>query len=299
MDGVQVPLEDLVFAFQPRVAAGQFVRQNSFLDLASVTDGKSFFGGHHYVADQLLSDGTCSLYGQPPKVVDEGSQYTSEIYSDRVLVEGLLFHGYGGVAQVERDLLKGNHGAESPFGVEDLIEDMLARTIIDAGSLKSLGSAETNLFGRREITGVVVVYPSGGYQHRAQCEGNQKKVRRQNGSHEMQKEVALLMARPSLATYQFNSHRLFSDGPEFLFGIDGNSHLLLQLQFLSSGQEGRSRGCDSFLGSQCLLGGKSETGAGGDEFANDDALLETMEIVAFPLDSSASQHADSVLERGR
>jgi hypothetical protein len=134
---VQIHFQDLIL----RVAAGELQGQQDLLELAGVGALVALLGIDQGVLHQLLGDGGAALddLAAGAQVDPEGPQQAARV-DPRVLVEGAILDGDGGLAQGQGDPLQGHPGAVAPGGVDHLVEEHAAGAVVDLGGLEGSGA---------------------------------------------------------------------------------------------------------------------------------------------------------------
>jgi len=110
------------------------------------------------VLDELLGDRAAAAQVFAPQFAPRGAQHTLdvdavEIGIERLVVKVLVLHDDRGVDQILGQLIQADPGAAPAIGGQNLIEQMLTGTVIEASGLKGLQTLAADLLRWRELFG--------------------------------------------------------------------------------------------------------------------------------------------------
>jgi len=133
---VDVPLQDLLFAFAAGILAGDLDGQDGFFHLACVRLFIAFLGVDEDVLDQLLRDGARALHAVAAQVRDKRAREAAQVHAD-VGVEVAILQRDGGILDQRRYLVGRQIGAVPAEGarIDRLVQQMLTGAVVDLDRL--------------------------------------------------------------------------------------------------------------------------------------------------------------------
>jgi len=150
---VDVPLEDLVFAVEPRYLG----RQDDLFDLAVEGDLPALLRVHQHVAHQLLADRAGPLNVPAGQVVPQRAGHAAQIKA-RVFVEARVFDGDSRIEEIAGNAAGADPAPVAAQRIHHFVDHGLAGAVVQHGGQECFFFGGDDVFGGRQLGGVMIIH---------------------------------------------------------------------------------------------------------------------------------------------